>query len=169
MLRKEFDARVQGRPQRWEIRASVDVQRRRHQLRKLTAGDFTSIRKPTALDSNQTKTHLEPVLQYWMPQFNTGRIPTTEKTEEHRANLVRQKQVKAAVQRQRWVSMMNSDSTTGLDSSQIKNMAKIQSKSGPAIGQLSGLLQTQNANSGPPSLAKQQLLQIGAMKKKVTR
>jgi hypothetical protein len=112
--------------------------------------------------------HLEPVLQHWLPQFDIGRISTTDKTEEHRANLVRQKQVKAAVQKQRWVSMMNSDAQVGFNKSQISNMAKLSSKGG-GIGQLSGLLSTQNASSGPPSLAKQQLLQIGAVKKKVGR
>ncbi|GMI41124.1 hypothetical protein TeGR_g3553 [Tetraparma gracilis] len=163
LLKREFDARMERKPRFGEVRGGTkDLQRRRHNLRELTRGDFTSIEKPAGLGKKPDKLRLEPVLQHWMPQFEMGRLATSDKSEEHRANLQRQKQVKAAVQKQRWMRMMNSDEDTGFEVSQLKNVMKGKTgKQGPALGVLSGLMKTQTGGTAPDSFAMQQLKQAG--------
>jgi len=168
LLEKEFSARMETRPKRWEVRGSVDVQRRRKGLRALTGGEFTSIRKPVGFgEASWKKEMLEPVLLHWMPQFEKGRLETTDKTEEHRGNLMRMKQVKAAVSKQKWVSMMNSGENGGIMASVNKGMMKKGGAGAAARGgleQLTGLMQSQATRTLPDGLAKQELRQISLVK-----
>ena len=137
--KREFEARMEKRPRKWDVRASHDIQKRRANLKKLTGGtDFTSLVKPASLQGS-SKLQLEPVLQHWMPQFAPARLTASVSSEMHRENIARQRQVKACVQRQRWVMALNSDETTGFNRDQTKNMEKIFNR-GPKLGALTGLV-----------------------------
>ena len=139
LKRKEALAKGLRRPIKGEHPA--DFQKRRHEFKKMLVGDFTSLEKPAALSMKHEKFRLEPVLQFWMPQFKEERPSTQQRQEVHEGNIRRHKNVKKAIQRQRWVKMLNS---SNFSSKQVDNMAKIRAKNSNKLGTLSALMQQQN-------------------------
>ena len=150
------------RPRNWEIRNAGDMQRRRHELNKMLRGDFTSIKKPVEL-AGEGKGQLEPLLQHWMPQHSMGKPSTGEKHEEQQANLRRHENVKKAIQRQRWVKMLNSST---FSNNQMKNVAKIRKKNANKMGELTGLMQSQKYSTAPKSGSKALLEHLKGRKAK---
>ena len=139
LKRKEALAKGLRRPIRGEH--AGDAQRRRHEFAKMLLGDFTSLERPAVLTMKNEKVRLEPVLQHWLPQFKEERPTTQQRQEVHEGNMRRHKNVKKAIQRQRWVKMLNS---TNFSTNQMVNMDKIRAKNSNKLGTLTGLMKQQN-------------------------
>ena len=158
LVEKETTARMLRRPLNWEVRNAGDMQHRRHGLKKLLRGEFTSLKKPDSLNEVDTKIQLEPLLQHWMPQHTMAMPRTSEKHEVYQANLRRQENVKKAIQKQRWVKMMNSST---FSDDQMVNVAKIRKKANNKLGDLTALMQGQKFSTAPASASKVLLQNLG--------
>jgi len=70
--------------------------------------------------------------------------------EEHEGNTRRHKNVKKAIQRQRWVKMLNSNN---FSLNQRDNIAKLRAKKSNKLGDLNSLMKQQQYTTAPDSLS----------------